>query len=238
MAIAFLGSAEGSAINGGTITLTYSASAVGAGTCAVVAYAYPSTGTTMNVTSSSTSTGYTQIVTTLTTTNFSFSVWRRILPANESQAICHATALASDGVTAVALLFSGVYGSSPESVTPTSTTGSGATPDSPSITVGSANNIVISAVAQRATDTTVTAPSSFLNQTDINANDTLDTTTGIAWIALTSSGAFNPGSWTNFTAAVPWAAASIALKPALPEWVGLEGFPNLPDYIRYDVAEY
>lgn len=226
MAIAFLGLAEASAINGGSLTLNFPSSAQVAGAYVIVAYAVPQVPFTMGVTSSSTSDAYTSIAST-TNTNLNFAVFRKFIAAGETQAICTGTGRSSDGDTAVCLIFSGVSTSAPESVTPTTATGASATPDSPSITVGSANNVVISAVAQAATDTTVTAPTSFVNQVDINANDTLDTTTGMANIVLTSSGAFNPASWTNFTAGVAWTAASIAIAPS-----------TVPTFTFFDMSIY
>lgn len=240
MAVTFLGLAEGSAVNGGSITLTFPASAQVAGAYVIVSYAVPQVGFAMGVTSSSTSDAYASIAST-TNTNLNFSVFRKFIAAGETQAICLGTARTSDGNTAVCHIYSGVSTSAPESVTPATATGAGATPDSPSITVGSANNIVISTVAQAATDTTVTAPTSFVNQVDINANDTLDTTTGMANIVLTSSGAFNPASWTNFTAGVAWAAASIAIAPSTVVEVftwSQYGFDNAPDFRRIEIVGY
>lgn len=210
MAISFVGAAENSTTNGNNPVLTLPA--LSAGDCVIVAYSVPRA-TTLNVTSSSTSTGYTQIVSTVTNGNLNFGVFRRLVPTAETQAICTGSGNGQDAITAVAMVFTGVDQSTPEDVTATSTTGTSTTPDSPSITIATSNAVIISAVGSLVSDAAVTAPSSFLDQTDINASDTRSTTTGQAWITSASTSAFNPGSWSNFTSAA-WCSATIALRPA------------------------
>lgn len=211
MPISFIQAAENGVANGGNPTLTFASTSVQAGDVVVVAYAVPRT-LTMNVTSSSTGTAYTQCVTTLTNGNLNFSVWYRVIGASEVQAICTGTGNAQDGDTAVGFAFRGVDTTNPLDVTATSTTGTGTTPQSPAITPATPlNNIVISAVGSLVSDTTVTAPSSWLNQTDVDAVDTRSTTTGMCWLSYSSTTALTPASWTNFTSAA-WASATIALK--------------------------
>lgn len=212
MAISFVGATSNSTANGNTVTLTLPSTLMAAGDCVIVAYSVPRA-ITMGVTSSSTSTGYTEIVSTVTSGNLRFAVYRRIVPTAETNAICTGTGNAQDANAAVALIFRGVDQSTPEDATATSTLGSGTTPDSPSITIVTSNAAIISAVGSLTADATVTAPSSFLNQTDANASDTRSVTTAQAWLTSASTSSFDPGSWSNFTSAA-WCSATIALRPA------------------------
>lgn len=247
MAITFVGSsvAEASATNGGTATITLG-SALEIDDVAIVAVTLGTSRTisaasSLTVTTSD-GTAYTQIVPTVTSSFAKFSVWRLVLSSSQiGQAVCPGTGASSDSNAAVALTFRGVRSSAPEDVSPTSTSGTLSQPDSPSITVASSDDAVITAVGQQVNDTTVTAPSSFLNQIDINANDTWDATTGMAWITLASTSAFNPAAWSNFSIGTGWASATVALKAAeqlVFTWqdYGL-GF-ELPDFRSYEIVGY
>ena len=214
MAISWVANAEGSAINGGDITITLPTSSMQEGDVVIVTNTVPINSFVFSVTSSSTGTGYTQIVPTVETSLMSFGVFRRIMGATvDTQVRCLGSAVLADGDTAVVQIFRGVDQTTPEDVTPTSTTGSGTTPNSPSITVANANCAILTCVGANENDTAVTAPSSFLNQVDINANDTDPTTSAMAWITHTSTSAFDPASWTSFLSS-PWCSATVALRPA------------------------
>lgn len=229
MALSFAGTGENSAINGGTVTITFSASACVTGNYVVVTYATPVTpGTGMSVRSSVVGDTFTQILaTTASTVNaVVMSIWAKKLgtPATV-QAVCTGTGNSSDGDTAVGIILAD-DGKNPQLDTAvTVQTGSGTTPDSPSITVVTSNDIVMSCVAAAISDTTVTAPTSFTNQADINASDTRSTTTGMAIITLNSTSAFDPGTWTNFTSA-GWVGATVAIRPGS---TALTNFPFKDD---------
>lgn len=217
MAISFIGSAEAQAINGGNVTVTLPGG-MQTGDVVIATVSQGSTRTTAMTCTSSAGTTYTQLVTTLASSAVTsrFSVWRRIMPAAvETQILANGTGGSSDACAVVCQVFRGVDQTTPEDATATSTNGSGTTPDSPSITVVKPGDAIISCVQSGISDTTVTAPSSFLNQVDINSADTLVTTAGMAWITHNSSAAFNPTSWSNFTSAA-WTSATVALRQAVP----------------------
>lgn len=214
MAVSFVATVSNSTGNGNTPTLTLPTSVtMDPGDYVLVAYAVTRT-LTMNVASSNSTTAYTQIFPTVSNGNLFFSAWGRVMPDPiETQAICLGTGNAQDVTVAVATVFRGVDQSTPLDVTATSTIGTGTTPDSPSITPVSSNNAYVSCVGSLVSDATVTAPSSFLNQVNINAADTRAATAAMAWLTFVSTSAFNPGSWTNFTSAA-WGSGTVALRAA------------------------
>lgn len=234
MAIAFYAVAEGSAINGGNVTLTLPTSQV-AGDYNVVTYAIPTSTGTLTVTTSSGG-PFTQIVPTTNSTTavvlrlgtFAYTQTNTII----TQAICAGTAGTSDGISAVCMVFRDDALNITLDATSQVATGSGTTPDSPSITVVSSNDVILSCVGSNVTDTAVTAPTSFVNQVDVTANDTRDTTVGMAMITLASTAAFNPASWTGFTSG-GWVAATVALKP------GSTAYPEIAHVVlEYPVTYY
>lgn len=234
MAISFVGSStwEAAATNGGNVSVTISS--VSSGDYILVAVGIGSSTTpTITVTSSSTSAAYTSLLGgTLKSSSMSFDVFGKLLTAAETTVQSFGTGRSSDSATIVVMAFRGVRSSNPIDATTTSTTGTGTTPDSPSITVASCGCAIISAVNAQVTDTTVTAPSSFLNQIDINANDNWDTTCGMAWITHSATSSFNPTSWSNFTSAT-WGSATIALSPEPPPTITyLNYFSPFPDFYR------
>jgi len=215
MAITFVGATSGGAINGGDATITLPGT-YSAGDYSIVGVTLAtSKAATLSVTSSS-GDAYTQIVTTIDTSNTVFGVFRRlIVSTGETQITVTGTAGASDTTTGIVMIFDGVHPYTPEDVTPTSTNGASATPDSPSITVVSCSDVIITAVGFGTTLTAVnppTPPSSFLNPTTANSTDTNSAKSGMAWITNATTAAFNPAAWTS-TASVTWASATIALRP-------------------------
>lgn len=209
MAISFVGSSEQGVASGNPITLSLPTNQ--ANDYVVVGLSVPRA-VTLQVTSSSTGTLYDQLVPTVANGNLNFAVFGRLLPVAETQVLYAGSGNAQDGQTMVAMVYRGVDPGTPISATATSTTGTSTTPDSPSISPASTTSAIISVVGSLVADAAVTAPSSFLNQTDISASDTRSTTTGAAWITASSTSAFNPASWTNFTSAA-WVSATVALRP-------------------------
>lgn len=215
MALNFHAVAENSAINGGTVTITLPTSML-SGDYVVVTYACPvAPAGGLAVRSSVVGDSYTNISGTITSTVnacvmgvFAYKQGATV----RTQAVCTGTGNSSDGITAVCIVLRDDAQNPALDTTPTTGTGSGTTPDSPSITVITSNDVILSCVAAAISDTTVTAPTSFVNQVDINASDTRSTTAGMAMITLASTAAFNPASWTNFTSA-GWCAATVAVRP-------------------------
>lgn len=241
MAISFVGSStwEATANNGGNVSVTLSSLVAGDYIVATVGIGSSRT-PSITVTSSSTSAAYTSLLgVTLKSSSMSFGVFGKLLTAADTTVQSFGTGASSDSTVMTVMAFRGVDPTNPIDATTTSTTGSGTTPDSPSITVATSNCAIISAVNAQVTDTAVTAPTSFANQIDINANDNWDATCGMAWITNDSTSAFNPTSWTGFTSAT-WGSATVALRPFIPTftWQDMAGFTQIPDYRIVEVSGY
>ena len=210
MAITFVASVEGSATNGGNVTLTLPSSIMVINDVVVVSGGVPQTGVSVGTQSSF---GYTELIQFNSSGSYRFVVDRKIMgnPV-DTQVVCLGTAASSDGISYVAQILRGVDRITPEDATITSTSGTGTTPDSPSITTVTDGAFVLSCVGSNVSDITVTAPSGYSNQVDVNANDTRNSTVGMATILKSSNGAEDPPSWTGFTTGV-WCSASVALRP-------------------------
>lgn len=211
-AISLIGSTGGGATNGGNVALTYPSPA--RGNVAVVTVCI-GTGTapTLAVVSSSGGAGFfTQIVSTIRSSNHSFGVFRRVISSPlELGCRVNGNGLSTSSVTAVLHMFANVDRTTPEDVTPTSTNGASTTPDSPSITVASCGCAIVSAIGLGLVSAP-TAPSSFLNSQVATGADTVPASAAAAWITNASTAAFNPTTWTS-TSQV-WISATIALRRA------------------------
>lgn len=121
----------------------------------------------------------------------------------------------SDSTVGEAQIFVGVDTTTAIDATTTKAGGTGVAADSPSTTTVTNNAWVVSCVAVAVTDTSVTKPSGYSNQVDINADDTRDVTCGMASVTKATAGAEDPGAWSGFGADTQtWAAATVALRPA------------------------
>jgi len=212
MTAQFISTTSGSAINGGSVTLTFAAALPG--DVMVVAYA-TTTLKTMAVTSSSGTGLYTTLLTTGNGTGsvLSFGVHRWVQPSPVSlQALCSGTGTATDATAAVGIQFRFVSTGTPEDATLTSTNGTSTTPDSPSITPATIDDAVLTLFGMF-NNTQGTAPSSFKNSIQASTTDTRSCGCGLAWITLPSTAAFNPASWTGFTSGT-WCSATVALRSA------------------------
>ena len=202
MAITRVGETEGSAIDDADITLDLTAISLLENDVVVIA---ASGGT---VAPAMTTAGYTQ-----TGVNAGLLAWKRMSASPDSSALIDITgtggAVAS---AAVAIAFRGVDTTTAMDATITSATGSSTNPDSPSITTVTDGAAVISAMASLVSDASVTAPSGYGDQVDINSSDTLSATAGMAWLTKASAGAENPASWTNVSTGA-WVAFTVALRP-------------------------
>lgn len=211
MAISFLGSSTGAgAINGNNATITLPTNQL-----ADVVYVFATIGSSRTPTITvRTSVGAAETFTPIITVDSSsvhFSVQRWIIASPRTQAIVVGTGNSSDTATGVAYVFRNVNMLTPEDVTPTSTTGSGTTPDSPSITVGNSGDAIITCFGAGVSDTAVTAPSSFLNTGNGNASDNWPSTTWASWITYNSTAPIDPAAWAGLTSAT-WIAATVAVE--------------------------
>lgn len=94
----------------------------------------------------------------------------------------------------------------------TAASGSSTNPNSPSITTVTDKCMVLSLAISAVNDSTITAPSGYSNQVNINVSDTNSYTTGGATFIKTDAGVEDPPAWSNW-ASGNWRAVSIALRP-------------------------
>jgi hypothetical protein len=205
----FVSSVSGSAVNGGSVTLTFGAANVGD----VVYVAYATTTLKTMVVTSSSGGAYTTLLTTGNGTGsvLSFGVHRFVQPSPVSlQALCSGTGTVTDATAAVGMIFRFASTGTPEDVTTTSTNGTSTTPDSPSITPATVDDIILTLFGIF-NNTQGTAPSSFRNSIQASTTDTRSCGCGMAWLTNGSTSAFNPASWTGFTSAT-WCSATVAIR--------------------------
>lgn len=233
MAISFLGSSTGAgAINGGNATITLPSNQ-GSDVVYVFATIGSSRTPTITVTTSVGAETFTPVMTQIDSSSVHFNVLRRVLTAARTQAIITGTGNSSDTATGVAYVFRGANTLSPEDATITSTTGSGTTPDSPSITVNSCGDAIITCFGAGISDTAVTQPSSFLTTGNGDASDNWPSTTWAARIAYASTAAINPAAWSGLTSAT-WISATVAVQPVS---TAFTNFKMSPDIEQDVVAE-
>ncbi len=232
--VTFAGSTGGVAANGGNVTLTYPGQYSSNAYALVSVTLGTSKLTTMAVASSS-GAAFTQIVATIVSSNARFGVFRRLLDSSaETQCTVTGSAGSTDSTSTVISLFRDTDITTPEDATATSTTGSGTTPDSPSITVVSCGCAIITSVGI-ALISSPTAPSSYLNRTVAPSTDTRPATTAQAWITNLTTAAIDPASWTSTSAS--WCSATIALRPMSSFWyeTGYLGSDPVADEARRTV---
>jgi hypothetical protein len=153
--------------------------------------------------------------------NFSVS-WKLMGASPDTSVSCNGSSDAQAGSACEVHVWRGADQLLPLDVTSTSATGvDSALFDSPSITPVTAGAVVLSlglSTSNSASgDTSITAPSGYSNQADINGNGNLRSCqTGIASKAWSGSGAEDPGAWSNITTNTfnSWAAVTLAIRPA------------------------
>ena len=99
--------------------------------------------------------------------------------------------------------------------TTTADGGTGAPPDSPSITTQTDGALVVSFGGSQVNDASVTEPTDYLNPASATASDTVSSTAAVATRRIDSAGAEDPGAWSDWTNGT-WNAYSVALKPQGP----------------------
>ncbi len=240
MAISFLGSSAGAGnTNGGNATITLPTNLA-----SDVVYVFATIGSSRTPTiTATTSVGaetFTSVMTQLDSSSVHFTVLRRVLTAPRTQAIITGTGNSSDTTTGVAYVFRNANTLTPEDVTITSTNGSGTTPDSPSITVSSCGDAIITCFGAGISDTTVTQPSSFLNTGNGDASDNWPSTTWASWITYNSTAAINPAAWAALTSAT-WISATVAVRAVSTQFTNFgmapEGTQDVVDEARRVVVK-
>lgn len=213
MALAIRGVAENSATNGGNVTVTLPVGTAendivfGGGGYSRNGAAFP------NITTA----GYVSIVTAGAVGSAALVVERKVMGATpDSTFVGTGSGNVDDGAAYVAQVWTGADTTTPDDATPTTATGTDTQPDTPAIVTATAGAIVQSWFDKQVSDTTVTGPSGYSNQVDINANDqTNDSTVGCASILVASPASENPGAWSGVGTGGEWAGATCAIRPAV-----------------------
>lgn len=222
MAISLIGSTGGAgAINGGTLTRTIPVTVLSGDLVLVCAGQGTAVTGAFSVTSSSGG-PFTQILSSVYQSgNIKIGAWYQISSGQSlTQVVTSGTGGSSDTTNSVVMVFRGVSSATPVDVTGTVSSGSGTTPDSPSITPGggSTNAVLpyaaISAFVAGTQDAAVTEPTGWAQTGNSNATDNRPSTVAAAWITYGSTAAFNPPAWSGLTS-VGWVAISVLLRPEM-----------------------
>jgi hypothetical protein len=227
MAISFIGSTSGNAINGGSITLTLPGG-IAVDDLIIVAYAVGDDDFTQPALAMTTA-GYTLLHTAVihadggTAGDASLAVFYKWHNGSDTQAITTASGTGTDSSTAAALMvFRGVAKDGlPASIGPleivAATTGSnsGGDPNPPSVsgfTEATSWVVIVGAVGNN-TAITLTAPTNYTtNAVLVTGNDTFDIALGLAYRSSGISDPEDPGIFTDSGAGAAWAAVTMVLK--------------------------
>lgn len=241
MAVLWFDGAQNGAINGGSVTLTFTSSALPNDLVLAFVTIGTSRSPTMGVASSDGAAMTLSLSSIQNSSNVQFGIFHRIIPAGATQAqiIASGTGGSTDSITCVGYILRN-SSTAPYDATVTSTTGSGTTPDSPSITPSGNSQgmplIAITAFGAGVNDVTVTPPSSWSAANIFGATDTHPSTTGVSQITYNSSAALNPASWSNLTSAT-WIAATLLVKSDFNAGAGIEVDSNPEDHVLWNRPE-
>ena len=170
--------------------------------------------------------GYAEIVeiyqTETNRLNMSVS-WKRMGSAPDETVTCLGSGSANFGAVGIAYVLRGVDSTTPFDVAYAAAQGSGGSvPDPPSITPTSEGTLIVilgmGTAGVNAGDPTVTVPSGYSNAVNHYSNAGLKSITVAAASKAWTSGAENPGAWTNWTTttADSWGAVTLALRAVQP----------------------
>jgi hypothetical protein len=204
MAITFVGSATGSAINGLNVTVDLSGIAMQEGDVAVLVAG--------NLGILPTEPGASGWTVSYGDTTARIVAYKLMGATPDASVTCTGPGTTTSAATAVVEVFRGVDAAILDADI-TTADDSSTNPDSPAITTVTDGAIVISAVTGTVSDTSVTAPSGYNNGVSINASDTVSSTSAMAWQEQATAGVENPPSWTTFSFS-SWASFSVALRPS------------------------
>jgi hypothetical protein len=217
MALSLRGTAENSAIDGADVTVTHPG---GIATNDVVYVAYAVGHNTSDFDMQVSTAGYSELADLYANDALDgqLGVFRKVQGATpDSTVVCVGTTASTGSAAAVEHVWTGADTTTPEDATTTTATGidSGVV-DSPAITTVTANAIVLSTGSNANADTTVTAPSGYGNQVDIEGNDSSDCVVMMASIAVVSPAEEDPPAWQDLTTSSfqSWCAATVAIRPA------------------------
>jgi hypothetical protein len=224
MAITFIGSTTGASAAGANVTLTLPGTYVSGDVAIVAVTLGTSKTTTLAVASSSGGAGtYTQIVSTITSSNTRFGVFGVTIQsaAALTQAVVTGTGGSTDATVAVVHIFRGCEVSTGggfnagQDVTAVSTTGSAATLTTANVTVVSCSDAIVNAGAL-GLNNVLTAASSYLQTAQTGAAATHPIRLAQAYVIYASTvGNTNMGSWTSTGSAAGFCTAVVPLKPSI-----------------------
>ena len=198
------GNLTGSTNNGGSVTLTFP---VGVQQNDVVYVCSGIDGTATVSTS-----GYTPI-NNVTSVGQQTRVWRKVMGVTpDADVTITGTGQPQDAHTVVALILRDVEITQPEDATSTIASGSSTNPDNPAITTVTNRAWVLAFASSKVNDSAITAPSGYINQTNIAASDTNNSTTAVATKEVTNAGTEDPASWTDWATGT-WGAITVAVRP-------------------------
>lgn len=198
------GALTGAVNNGGTVTITFPAGVLQNDVV------YVCSG--IDGPASMSTSGYTP-VSNITSGSQQTRVWRKIMGATpDTNVAVDGTGQPQDAHTVVALILRDVEVSQPEDATPTTASGSSTNPNNASITTTFNKAWVLAFASSAVNDATITAPSGYINQTNIAQTDTNPSTTGVATKEVTVAGAEDPASWTDWATGT-WGAITVAVRP-------------------------
>jgi hypothetical protein len=203
MTITVVASTATATANGVANTVTFGTVQTGDVAFAAVAMCRPGGGTVY----SSAGTAYTQIGTTQVAGNLNLSLYGRQLGNTETFATSSGTAQAQDGNAAAIIVVRGIGTNGPYSSA--AATATSANPNSPALSVGSTNAIVISIAAQIANNTITTLPSGYSSGANAGVTDTRSTRLAISYVIGSEQGTEDPGQWV-FSASAQWLALTLA----------------------------
>jgi hypothetical protein len=217
MAIAFRGSASGTVINGGTVSIDLTAITGLAQDDVVCIYTISSAGTLADPS------GWTPIQsdTSVNATAYQAGAWYKVMTASPDTSVSFwDTGGTGDSGTALAFAFSGVDTSTPMDTTATEAEGSNLPGGAgcPAIVPASDDCMIVVFMGASNLDATPGTLSNYTQPTTFHAtsNDTSDTSSSGAY-RLLSGGAGaseDPGAWTTWGGAGDTYGVTIALRPA------------------------
>lgn len=217
MAIAFRGSAVGSVIDGGTVSIDLTTISGLAQNDVVCVFAISSAGTLADPS------GWTLIQsdTNVNGTAYQAGAWYKVMGAVPDTSVSFwDTGGTGDSGSAVALAFSGVDTTTPMDATATEVEGSNlaATVGCPAIVPASNDCMIVILMGSSTNDATIGTVTNYTHPSPYTAttNDASDTTSGGGY-RLLSGGAGaseDPGTWSNWGASGTTYGVTIALRPA------------------------
>lgn len=207
MPISYVGGAESQSTTGAAITLTLPAG-VREGDLVLVFE-----GQAGNALSGMTTAGYATHASG--TASAALACYYKFMGPTPDTTAVIAAGVSSEGHAGIAKVYRGVDRTVPFDVAATQTTGSSTNPNPPANTPVTFGVHAVVAASSHVSDTSVTAPTNYINQVDINSNAAvIDVTIGAADRILAVRTAEDPAAWTTWSTAA-WRTMTLMLRPAL-----------------------